>query len=205
MIFSQAVALQQVQSLLQCYKELKVVTVEDSQIKLSGNIEINREWNDVRLNKDYSITIIIPIESNQVPYVIDAGNQIDSSYPHRYKDGGLCLEIDTVIKLKFLNGMTLSEWMLNYVETYFFSYEYFKRYGVFPFGERAHGIIGLLDYYGEKLNETDLTKTYYLMRYIATKPYLRYDAGSRGRRNPTCLLRKPCYQTPPRPEYTGLD
>lgn len=171
MIFYQAVALQQVQSLLQCYKELKVVTVEDSQIKLSGNIEINREWNDVRLNKDYSITIIIPIESNQVPYVIDAGNQIDSSYPHRYKDGGLCLEIDTVIKLKFLNGMTLSEWMLNYVETYFFSYEYFKRYGVFPFGERAHGIIGLLDYYGEKLNETDLTKTYYLMRYIATKPY----------------------------------
>lgn len=96
------------------------MTVEDSQIKLSGNIEINREWNDVRLNKDYSITIIIPIESNQVPYVIDAGNQIDSSYPHRYKDGGLCLEIDTVIKLKFLNGMTLSEWMLNYVETYFF-------------------------------------------------------------------------------------
>ena len=83
----------------------------------------------------------------------------------------MCLEIDTVIKLKFLNGMTLSEWMLNYVETYFFSYEYFKRYGVFPFGERAHGIIGLLDYYGEKLNETDLTKTYYLMRYIATKPY----------------------------------
>lgn len=71
MIFSQAVALQQVQSLLQCYKELKVVTVGDSQIKLSGNIEINREWNDVRLNKDYSITIIIPIESNQVPYVID--------------------------------------------------------------------------------------------------------------------------------------
>lgn len=65
MIFSQAVALQQVQSLLQCYKELKVVTVEDSQIKLSGNIEINREWNDVRLNKDYSITIIIPIESNK--------------------------------------------------------------------------------------------------------------------------------------------
>ena len=61
--------------------------------------------------------------------------------------------------------------MVNYVETYFFSYEYFKRYGVFPFGERAHGIIGLLDYYGEKLNETDLTKTYYLMRYIATKPY----------------------------------
>ena len=59
MIFSQAVALQQVQSLLQCYKELKVVTVEDSQIKLSGNIEINREWNDVRLNKDYSITIIV--------------------------------------------------------------------------------------------------------------------------------------------------
>lgn len=52
MIFSQAVALQQVQSLLQCYKELKVVTVEASQIKLSGNIEINREWNDVRLNKD---------------------------------------------------------------------------------------------------------------------------------------------------------
>lgn len=65
----------------------------------------------------------------------------------------------------------IGAWMLNYVETYFFSYEYFKRYGVFPFGERVHGIIGLLDYYGEKLNETDLTKTYYLMRYIATKPY----------------------------------
>ena len=63
MIFSQAVALQQVQSLLQCYKELKVVTVEASQIKLSGNIEINREWNDVRLNKDYSITIIIKMEA----------------------------------------------------------------------------------------------------------------------------------------------
>lgn len=61
--------------------------------------------------------------------------------------------------------------MSEYVETYFFSYEFYQRYGEFPFGERGHGFEGIIQTYSDFFNETDMGKTIRLMASISTRQY----------------------------------
>ena len=140
MIISKAVAVQQANSLLHLYnyRKLKICTMEETEIVLAGSILINRSAKGFQLCKEYSVKIVIPIESEKLPYVLDAGNHIDCNYPHRYLNGKLCLETDTSIRVRFVDGFSLEAWLEEFVEPYYFSYEFYQRYGEFPFGERGH-------------------------------------------------------------------
>lgn len=91
MIISKAVAVQQANSLLHLYnyRKLKICTMEETEIVLAGSILINRSAKGFQLCKEYSVKIVIPIESEKLPYVLDAGNHIDCNYPHRYLNGKL--------------------------------------------------------------------------------------------------------------------
>ena len=78
--------------------------------------------------------------------------------------------------------------MRDFVEPYYFSYEYYHRYGVFPFGERAHGIEGVLQTYGEYFNELDYVKVFRLMEFIQFGQYrghLPCPCGS-GKKTRSC-------------------
>jgi hypothetical protein len=171
MILTKDAAMQQVESLLHRYGKLNIESVSDTEIVVTGDILINREAIDYQLNKEYNIKIRIPLESDVLPYIIDTGNHIDSSYPHRYSDGRLCLETDTAMRLHYVDGFDLLAWVTDYVEPYYFSYEYYQRYGYFPFGERAHGIEGLLQTYGECFGEIEYAVVCKLMIFAA---YGRY-------------------------------
>lgn len=171
MIISKESGLQQVQELLLLYKELQLESVTESRISLKGRILINRDALGFKLYKGYYMKIIIPLESEELPYVIDLGGHIEDVYPHKYSDGKLCLETDTQIRVRFLNGFSLTEWMEEYVELYYFSYEYHRRYGRYPFGERSHGVMGLIETYSEFFKEKDLIKTVLLMKAIVANNY----------------------------------
>lgn len=131
MILTKDAAMQQVESLLHRYGKLNIESASDTEIVVVGDILINREAIDYQLNKEYNIKIRIPLESDVLPYIIDTGNHIDSSYPHRYSDGRLCLETDTAMRLHYVDGFDLLAWVTDYVEPYYFSYEYYQRYGCF--------------------------------------------------------------------------
>lgn len=171
MIFSKESAVQQVCKLLHRYKGLQINSMDERKISLKGEILINRISLGFTLCKRYCIEVVIPLDSDELPYVLDIENQIDNSYPHRYVDGKLCLETDTNIRIRFLNGFSLETWMSEYVETYFFSYEFYQRYGEFPFGERGHGFEGIIQTYSDFFNETDMGKTIRLMASISTRQY----------------------------------
>lgn len=158
--------MQQVEALLHSYNGIHIEEVSDDRISLKGTITVNREALNFHLYKDYDIQIVIPIEKEELPYVIDVGNQIDVHYPHRYVDGRLCLETDTHIEMRFLDGFSLISWVDEYVEPYFFSYEYYQKYEEFPFGERSHGWMGVVETYSEIFNEKDIYKTVLLMKAI---------------------------------------
>ena len=113
MIISKAVAVQQANSLLHLYnyRKLKICTMEETEIVLAGSILINRSAKGFQLCKEYSVKIVIPIESEKLPYVLDAGNHIDCNYPHRYLNGKLCLETDTSIRVRFVDGFSLEAWL----------------------------------------------------------------------------------------------
>lgn len=171
MIFSKEVAVQQVENLLHRYNNLYVNSMDERKISLIGSITVNMSSLGFTLYKTYRIEVIIPLNSDELPYVLDIGNQIDSDYPHRYVDGKLCLETDTNIRIRFIDGFFLEIWMSEYVETYFFSYEFYQRYGEFPFGERGHGWIGIIQTYSDFFNEADGAKTIKIMASISNDKY----------------------------------
>lgn len=171
MIFNKESGMQQVKELLHLYTGLHLNSENDNQIVLSGCILVNRISNDYTVYKDYQVEIIVPMFSDELPYVIDIGHNIDEDYPHRYTDGRLCLETDTIIRMQFISGFSLCEWVSKYVETYFFSYEYYKRYGEFPFGERGHGLEGIIQTYEELFEESDMVKALHIMASIITQRY----------------------------------
>lgn len=171
MIFSKESALQQVKSLLQIYDKLHIEKESNQEIILTGEILVNRTASSYTLYKTYHIEVHIPFESDKLPYVFDIGNAIDSNCNHQYKDGPLCLETDFAIRIRFVDGLNLVSWMQEFVEPYFFSYEYYQRFGCFPFGERSHGIEGILQSFGDVFQETDNIKVCKILMFIYSDRY----------------------------------
>ena len=160
-----------IQNLLAVYPNLSIVESDIDHVKLNGTISIFRKSNDYTVNKEYKIEIVVPTDSAILPTIRDIGNYISPEYPHIYSDRSLCLETDTFIRLKFIDGFDLITWMRDLVEPFFFSYEYYSRYGEYPFDDRPHGIFGVIDTYCELFQAGDYKKTIYLMRYIAEERY----------------------------------
>lgn len=152
--------------LLQNYPNLSILKAGSKEIRLQGNIDVCREAENFRLNNAYEVEIAIPLDGYTLPQVFDIGNAIEASYPHRYTDGSLCLETDTAIRLRFIDGFDLNCWMDEYVEVYFFSYEYYRRFSQFPFGERPHGPDGLIHTYQEQFHESDALRTANLLGFV---------------------------------------
>lgn len=169
--FSKESALQQVNILLQIYDKLHIEKESNQEIILTGEILVNRTASSYTLYKTYHIEVHIPFESDKLPYVFDIGNAIDSNYNHQYKDGPLCLETDFAIRIRFVDGLNLVSWMQEFVEPYFFSYEYYQRFGCFPFGERSHGIEGILQSFGDVFQETDNIKVCKILMFIYSDRY----------------------------------
>lgn len=171
MIFNKELGMQQAKSVLHLYSGLQLYSEDEKKIVLVGTILVNRSAMGFTLCEEYGVKLVIPVYSDELPYAIDISNRIDKDYPHRYADGRLCLETDTAIRVRFVEGFSLPAWMSEYVETYFFSYEYYKRYGEFPFGERRHGLEGIFQTYEELFAEQDTVKIIRLMRSIIFQPY----------------------------------
>lgn len=162
----------QIDELLSSYTELNEAPNDASrEIILSGNISINRIYDNFLVDRDYEIRIRISLHDDDLPEVWDVGNHIDKSYIHRYPDGKLCLETDAYTALCFYKGYSLLEWMKNIVEPYYYSYEYYTRFGKFPYGERSHDLDGVVEAYQEIFNEQDIVKIFRLLRSISQRKY----------------------------------
>lgn len=188
MIFSKESVQQQIEDLLSIQSGLQIESENENQIELAGKIFINCESKGYVLSDRYTVQIVIPLGSDKLPFVVDAGNHIAEDYPHRYKDGMLCLETDTKIRIRFLDGFSLVSWMEEFVEPYYFSYEFYRRYGEFPFGERGHDLDGIVETYQELFQEEDPVKTFLLMESICEHSYRGHSlcpCGS-GRRIRVC-------------------
>lgn len=140
---------ERISELMSAYPALMISEETEEYISLSGIIGVHRSVEQFVINKNYKIDIFIPKREELLPYVVDAGKEISTKYPHIYTDGRLCLATDIDIRLALCNDPSLVNWVRNYVETYFVSYEYYERYGVFPLGERTHGAYGIVQSYME--------------------------------------------------------
>lgn len=188
MIFTKALGRQQVGSLIEVQPGLHIESETEEQIELTGEIFVNCKAKGFVLTDSYEVQIIIPLGSDKLPIIIDKGNQIAENYPHRYKSGELCLETDASIRIRFLDGFSLTSWMEEFVEPYYFSYEFYQRYGEFPFGERSHGMQGIIEAYQGFFQEADCRKVLALMKSVCEHTYRGHflcPCGS-GRRLRAC-------------------
>ena len=171
-IFSSESIGPQLAELISRYPTLSIITDTDSHITLSGPIHVFRTYNGYTLNNSYSIEIGIPVNSQKLPYITDIGEHIDNAYHHLYTDTRqLCLATDTQIIFRFMDGFSLVAWMEEFVEPYYFSYEYYQRYGEFPFGERSHGTPGVLETYCDIFKTNNLAEAYLILCFICSSPY----------------------------------
>lgn len=163
-----AITINDIKCVIEKYPELSYRKDKKGYI-LEGKLVINHEFNNEHIHKVFDINISIPEDyPKYIPSVKEIGGNIRLTYPHVFKSGELCLS--TYIEQEiFLKEHTLAEWIENFVVPYFFTYEYYTKYGEYPFGERSHGKKGMLESYRDLFNIHDENIDIYSILKYATK------------------------------------
>lgn len=158
------------------YPEMTIMKADKSSIRLHGKILVHRSVKNFVICNTYTLDIVIPLESTQLPYIIDSGKHISTKYPHCYQDGSLCLATNTDIRIRFLDHFSLLEWMDEYVEPYYVTYEYYQRFNRFPFGDREHGATGIAQSYKDIFQTKSVRDAFNILLYIRNNAYRGHAA-----------------------------
>lgn len=128
------------------YPSLEYVQ-RDNECIFVGELVLNHVYNDVRMTGKFDIEIVVPRDFPlALPTVKEQTNCIDDSYTHRYSNGYLCLASNLELKMHISKNHDISIFVDKYVIPYLYTYKYFKEYGIYPYGERLHGMMGDLEY-----------------------------------------------------------
>lgn len=138
---------------------------------IEGEIEINLHHNGYYVSDNYNIKIIIEKDSPFNSKVYETQGRIEKNYKHKYIDGSLCLSAPIELKIAEANDCSFVAFYTNFIAPYFFSYEYFMRFGNYPFGDREHGLIGILASYCDVTGINDDSKMFEIIRDIHTGNY----------------------------------
>lgn len=140
---------------------------------VEGEFLVNARSSDECFELDYSICANIYSDEINTPLIKETSGKIDVSYSHINHDGTLCLAVDAEILDECVSesGFDCEKWFDDFVISYFFSYEYFKKYGICPFGERKHGANGILEYYQQKYCVDTPQKAFSLLEYTVNHRY----------------------------------
>ena len=156
---------------------------QQGEVVLAGPYVLDATYNGVRLAEDFDLQLVVPGDyPASLPKVRETSGIIDSGYEHLYLDGTLCLGVRGELLLAQLENPSLVALLDGPVQSYLYSYLFRKRYGYYPFGDRAHGALGILHYYGELFEETDFPTIVKLLWAVCFKEYrghLPCPCGSR--------------------------
>jgi hypothetical protein len=136
---------------------------------ISGNINICKNCNDEIISGHYDL--LIHFNKSSIPYVYDVGKKIKRNYEHRYSDGRLCLATDIEQLLFIRNTKSICLWIEKYIESYYISYEYFQKYGIYPFGQYSHGKQGIVEFYEKYFNLDNEKNSLNIIKYIFFNTY----------------------------------
>ena len=123
------------------------VGVRDSYTLLTGDLPVVLDGHVV---DSFAIEVLVPPDGTQnaIPIVREVGGRIPwDADRHVYPDGKACLFIEAEYWFKHPDGMDLVEFLKGPVTSYFIgqmSYEHDMRW---PFGERSHGDLGVIEFY----------------------------------------------------------
>ena len=145
-----------IQELIEYQPGLKVV--DENKKILEGQLLVNKEYDNFIVNRFFDIKIEINESSVCSSEVFETGNYIDMDYHHKYTNGKLCLATDIDLLTANIQQNSLVAFCKDFIEPYFYSYEYYKTYGFFPFGDREHAANGILSSYQDITGIRDFNK-----------------------------------------------
>lgn len=153
------------------YPAFKILEHEKEYI-FEGILDLDHIYNDVRMTGKFNLEITVFRDySSPIPVVKEVSNRIDRNYPHRYNDGQLCLASDFELKMYFSHNTDISSFVDMYIIPYLYTYRYYEEYGIYPFGERSHGIMGDLEYIKELFMVNEWGQVFDIMYFIADSSY----------------------------------
>ena len=139
--------------LKQTYKGLTDISHRKQETIIKGPLSFEASFDEFPVIIDcFDIELVIPDSYPEVlPVVRETGGRIDQDYEHLNQDGTLCLTTPIEKRLFFLEQESLLGFVNLLVVPYLYGYSCWKKYGQHPFGERIHGIEGIVQYYREEL------------------------------------------------------
>lgn len=132
---------------LECQATSELSTIEgvisfDAYFEALENIE---DWFEIR--------IIVPENyPKKLPSVIELQGKVHSDYEHLYENGCFCLATPLAARQAFNLRPTLLGFVKNLVVPYLYSYRYWEMHGAYPFDDRSHGALGLIEHYLDLFN-----------------------------------------------------
>lgn len=153
-------------SLQENFPTLKVF-VENDCVFVRGNLSLPENVDEfsieIEFKNDYP---------DSVPTVREIGGRIPHGERHTFINGNCCLFVREEKWKHYPKGTKLTEFINNVVVPYFLAQGYFEVTGEWLWGERSHGIYGILEFYKEELKTNDINLIVKFIEYLA-KPTLK--------------------------------
>ena len=167
---------EQIRMLLNIQRGLTIVEENKYSFILKGYVKINAEYRKIQLIDNFLVKIIIFKDfPTHIPIVYELEGKIEKDFEHVNEDKSLCLAVNTEMKLFLDLSNSLIEWFNKYVVNYFYSVMYYRRYRIYPFGERSHGIKGVVEFYKSYLNLDDVNKIINVLNYVRYRKIKHYE------------------------------
>lgn len=158
-------------SLIEKYPGLNIIKQSDNYV-ISGLVKLDHLYADVRMTGVFELEIKVSDDfPNTLPVVRELTEKIDKKYPHLYSNGQFCLASNMELKIYFSKNRDIGIFVDDYIIPYLYTYCYYEEYGVYPYGERSHGMKGDLEYLKELFRVDDWNKVLEIMIFISSSKY----------------------------------
>ena len=153
------------------YPSLEYVQ-RDNECIFIGELVLNHVYDGVRMTGKFDIKVVVPRDFPlALPTVKELSNCIDDLYTHRYPNGYLCLASNLELKMHISKNHDISIFVDKYVIPYLYTYKYFKEYGIYPYGERSHGMMGDLEYLKDLFCVDNWKQVFDIMMFTTQSSY----------------------------------
>jgi hypothetical protein len=118
----------------------------------------------------YLIEILLPDDyPKSIPRLKEIGGRIPRKAAwHVYTNGYCCPFLPDERWKYWPRGLDIIDFLKGPVNDYFAGQTYRKLKGSYPFGERRHGKLGIIDYYSEELGTDDQAVIKKCLEYLST-------------------------------------
>lgn len=132
------------------HPSLELIRDSSGHLRVRGCVGFSIEYDSSVIEDRYNVEILIPDDyPASPPFVFEPEGKIPKDFEHFMAAGNLCLGAPVEVRRRFAQHKNLLRFIEGQVIPYLFAYSYKREHGGLPFGDLHHGVLGLLQYYGE--------------------------------------------------------